>query len=98
MAKYHWGYIILSFGAFPITSVFVAWISWPHLIGTQVFYIMAGIGYNHSFFEKYKLITQKAELSGDPNMSRFPGSFEDLTEVCKFQHLQASLYITVNTG
>lgn len=74
-------YIILSVAAFPITSVFVAWVSWPHLIGTEVFYIMAGIGYDHSFFKKYMQITQKAELSGDPNMSRFPDSFKDMTEV-----------------
>ena len=72
---------MLAFAAFPFTSVLVAWISCPHLIGTEVFYIMAGIGYNHSYFEKYKLITQKAELSGDPNISRFPDSFDDLTEV-----------------
>jgi len=77
----NWGYKILALAAFPFTSVFVAWVSWPHLIGTEVFYIMAGIGYDHSFFKKYKLITQKAELSGDPNISRFPDSFDDLTEV-----------------
>ena len=72
---------VLALGMFPITSVAVAWFSWPHLIGTEVFYIMAGIGYKHSYFKKYMLITQKAELSGDPNVSRFPDSFHDLTEV-----------------
>ena len=72
---------ILAFGAFPFTSVAVAWFSWPHLIGTEVFYIMAGIGYRHDYFDKYKLVTQKAELSGNPNLSRFPDSMDDLTEV-----------------
>jgi len=43
---------LLAFGCFPITSVAVAWFSWPHLIGTEVFYLMAGIGYKHSDFEK----------------------------------------------
>jgi len=42
---------------------------------------MAGIGYKHSDFEKYKLITEKAELTGNPIVSRFPDSFHDLTEV-----------------
>ena len=72
---------VLALGAFPVTSVAVAWFSWPHLIGTEVFYIMAGIGYRHSYFKKYKLITQKAELSGDPALSHFPDSFHDMTEV-----------------
>ena len=72
---------MLALGAFPVTSVAVAWFSWPHLIGTEVFYIMAGIGYKPCDFEKYKLITEKAELSGNPIISRFPDSFHDLTEV-----------------
>ena len=72
---------VLALACFPFTSVAVAWFSWPHLIGTEMFYIMAGIGYKHSYFKKYKLITQKAELSGDPNCSRFPDSYQDMTEV-----------------
>ena len=76
-----WAWRILALGAFPFTSVAVAWFSWPHLIGTEVFYIMAGIGYEHSDFEKFKLITEKAELSGNPIVSRFPDNFQDLTEV-----------------
>ncbi|XP_065899514.1 uncharacterized protein [Dysidea avara] len=71
---------VLALACFPFTSVAVAWFSWPHLIGTEMFYIMAGIGYKHSYFKKYKLITQKAELSGDPNCSRFPDSYQDMTE------------------
>ena len=63
----------------------MTWISWPHLIliGTEVFYVMADIGYNHSYFKKYRLITQNAELSGDPNISCFPDSFDDLTEIIR---------------
>ena len=89
----NWGYKILALAAFPFTSTFVAWVSWPHLIGTEVFYIMAGIGYNHKYFQKYKLITQKAELSGDPNVSRFPDSFDDLTEVSLYTDITVHIYL-----
>ncbi len=72
---------ILALGCFPILSVGVAYFSWPHLIGTQVFYIMAGIGYDHSFFKKYKLVVRKAELSGNPRLAHFPSSAETLINV-----------------
>ncbi|CAC5380035.1 unnamed protein product [Mytilus coruscus] len=39
----HICYVFLSLLLFPILSVAVAWFSWPHLIGTEVIYIMAGI-------------------------------------------------------
>ena len=74
-------YVILSFVCCPILSVSVAYFSWPHLIGTEVFYIMAGIGYDHSFFAKYKLITEKAELSGNPKCANFPCSADSLMNV-----------------
>lgn len=83
---------MLAFGCFPITSVAVAWFSWPHLIGTEMFYIMAGIGYKHSFFKKYKLITKKAELCGDPNVSRFPSDYQNMTEVRKYMPLVFGMY------
>ena len=74
-------YRILSFALFPILSVSVAYFSWPHLIGTEVFYIMAGIGYRHKYFKKYKLVTLKAELTGDPKLSRYPKTAEELMQV-----------------
>lgn len=74
-------YKILALLCFPILSVSVAYFSWPHLIGTQVFYIMAGIGYNHSYFQKYKLVTEKAELSGNPRLAYFPGRADTLMNV-----------------
>ena len=72
---------ILAMLVFPILSVSVAYFSWPHLIGTEVFYIMAGIGYDHSFFKKFKLITEKAELSGNPRCAFFPESADTLMNV-----------------
>lgn len=74
-------YKIMGILCFPVLSVAVAYFSWPHLIGTEVFYIMAGIGYEHSFFNKYKLITQKAELSGNPRCGYFPSSADTLMNV-----------------
>ena len=74
-------YKILAVCLFPILSVAVAYFSWPHLIGTQVFYIMAGIGYEHNYFKKYKLITEKAELSGNPRLAYFPSSADVLMNV-----------------
>ena len=46
-----------------------------------MFYIMAGIGYDHSYFHKYKRIIQKAELSGNPNVDVFPSSADTLMNV-----------------
>ena len=46
-----------------------------------MFYIMAGIGYDHSYFQKYKLIIEKAELSGNPNVDVFPSSADTLMNV-----------------
>ena len=81
-------YRILSIVLFPVLCVSVAYFSWPHLIGTEVFYIMAGIGYRHDFFEKYRLVATKAELSGDPKLSKFPTSVEELTQVCMYGPLK----------
>ena len=74
-------YRILSIVLFPVLCVSVAYFSWPHLIGTEVFYIMAGIGYRHKYFKKYKLVTKKAELTGDPKLSRYPKTAEELMQV-----------------
>ena len=49
----------------------------------QVIYIMAGIGYQHSYIEKYFRIVEKAELSGNPLLDHFPTGPEDLTQDSK---------------
>lgn len=87
-------YKILAFLSFPVLSVSVAYFSWFHLIGTEVFYIMAGIGYNHSYFDKYKLITQKAELSGNPRLGYFPSSADTLMNVSELYLCIIILYGT----
>ncbi|XP_053402941.1 uncharacterized protein LOC128558118 [Mercenaria mercenaria] len=73
-------YIVAALLCFPLLSVAVAWFSWPHLIGTMVFYIMAGIGYQHSSFKKYRRVVEKAELSGNPGLDHFPTRVEDLKQ------------------
>ena len=55
-------------------------------MGIEVFYIMAGIGYNHSYFEKFKLIATKAELSGNPRVAYFPSSADTLMNVSGVNH------------
>ncbi|CAC5397300.1 unnamed protein product [Mytilus coruscus] len=63
---------------FPVLSVSVAWFSWPHLIGTEIIYIMAGIGYRADFFEKFIRIAEKAERSGNPIIDHFPKNKDDI--------------------
>lgn len=79
--KSHFIFKVLAVVCFPVLSVSVAYFSWPHLIGTEVFYIMAGIGYEHSYFKKYKLVVEKAELSGNPRVAQFPMSADTLMQV-----------------
>lgn len=78
---------ILGILCYPILSVGVAYFSWPHLIGIEVFYIMAGIGYDHPFFKKYKLVTEKAELSGNPRCAHFPTTADTLMNVSSYVQL-----------
>ncbi|XP_055997796.1 uncharacterized protein LOC130047213 [Ostrea edulis] len=75
------GFVTLSLLSFPILSVSVAWFSWPHLIGTEVIYIMAGIGYRPKFFKEYFRIVEKSESFGNPIIDRFPTNHKDVMSV-----------------
>ena len=73
--------VLAIFPCFPVLSVAVAYFSWPHLVGTEVLYLMSGIGYKHGYFTKFRLITEKAELSGNPRCAYFPSSADTLMNV-----------------
>ncbi|XP_061171881.1 uncharacterized protein LOC133181379 [Saccostrea echinata] len=75
------GFVVLSLICFPFLSVSVAWFSWPHLIGTEVIYIMAGIGYRPKFFKEYFRIVEKSESFGNPVIDRFPTSHKDVMAI-----------------
>ncbi|VDI82422.1 Hypothetical predicted protein [Mytilus galloprovincialis] len=63
---------------FPVLSVSVAWFSWPHLIGTEIVYIMAGIGYKADMFKEFFIIAEKAKRSGNPIINHFPKYKKDI--------------------
>ncbi|XP_071144153.1 uncharacterized protein [Mytilus edulis] len=74
----HICFVVLSVVLFLILSVSVAWFSWPHLIGTEVIYIMAGIGYRPRYFKKFFRVVEKIELQGNPIIDTFPTTHKDI--------------------
>ncbi|CAG2253296.1 unnamed protein product [Mytilus edulis] len=78
--SWFWSYFftLAPIVTFLMLSVSVAWFSWPHLIGTEIIYIMAGIGYRADFFEKFIRIAEKAERSGNPIIDHFPKNKDDI--------------------
>jgi len=65
------------FSAF-IFAPLVSYISHPHLIGTEIIYIMFGLGYHSEFYAEYRRMVQKAELCGNPALDEVPKSFKNL--------------------
>ncbi|CAG2198946.1 unnamed protein product [Mytilus edulis] len=74
----HMVFLSLSVVLFPVLFVFDEWVSSPRLLGTEVLYIMTGIGYRPKIFQRYFRVVEKAVLHGNPIIDRFPTNYNDL--------------------